>query len=97
MSIDHKTRILDINSKYVGSRPAAIRSESFLGAPVAVSVGPTVTRAPVVTTTTVSPPHILPGGTSVTKIGPVTTLGTIPGLVTSPGSIHATPVLRTHT
>lgn len=94
---DRKTRILDINSKYVGTRPVGVRSESFLNAPVAVSVGPTVSRSPIITTTTVSPPHLLPGGSTVTKIGPVTTLGTLPGLITTPGSIHATPVLRTHT
>jgi hypothetical protein len=65
---ERKTRIVDINNKYVGNRVGTVRSNSFIPTP---NTAKTVSGLPL-------PVGI--GGSTITRIGPVTTLGRIPSI-----------------
>jgi hypothetical protein len=87
MSEDRKNRIVDINHKYVGSRIGTVRSNSFIPSSNTIK---TVSGLPL-------PVGI--GGSTVTRVGPVTTLGKIPSIPSTGAaiaSIEGSPVIKRH-
>ncbi len=80
MLVDRDQRILNINSKY----GATAAGRTVHSGPLPGSVAVSVTRPSIVT-----PVH---GATTVTKIGPVTTLGALPlGIGQGHSHVLATP------